>query len=190
MIWSNNPNLLLACLFLSLFLGILMDMLLAKMIHKEYIPKVALISTCITLVFLSVGGYTIGTVANILLCQILLYASVWDIATHTVPDYVHILLAIVGVVGFEFLPAMVGFIVVGLPLFIAAMVSEDKIGGGDVKLMAILGFAIGVNRGFTTLILGLFFAVIFGIYFSRIKKHNEPLALIPYFSLGCALALL
>lgn len=192
MIWNDNPIQFITCLLLSLFIGILCDMALKKLISKEEIPKSALITVFITFAFLNINGYSLTALWCILLCQLLLIGSIWDIATHTIPDFLHILIMMVGLIGFEPAPAFWGMVLVGLPLIVTAIISKKGMGGGDVKLMLAIGFAVGVKIGFTALLFGLFCSVVFENYFIMVgrKTKNEPFALIPYLGFGCGMALL
>ena len=187
MIWTGNETAFIACLLLSLFAGLLIGMALKCILKLESIPKTACIGVAGTAVFLCIHGLTEVTLMCAMVFQILLFASVYDIKTHTVPDYVHILIMSAGLLRFQPLPALLGFILVPLPFFIAALRKENSIGGGDVKLMAACGFVLGVKLGFAALILGLAMSEpINAVY----NKEKQPFALAPFITLGCFIALI
>lgn len=185
--WSVNGTDFTACLLLSLFAGLLCGMALKHLLKLESIPKTACIGTAGTAVFLCIHGFTDTALMCALVFQILLFASVYDINTHTVPDYVHILILSAGLLRFQPLPAFLGLILVPLPFFIAVLRKENSIGGGDIKLMAVCGFVLGAKLGFTALIFGLLMAVLWNAAYNREKK---PFALVPYLTLGCFMALI
>lgn len=191
-IWIDNAEQGIVYLFLALFIGVLGDMLLKKLIDKEHIPKTALISVFIVFMYIGIYGYSVKTLWCVMLCQVLLMASVWDIATHTVPDCFHIFIMMIGLIGFDPSKSFIGMVVVALPFFISAMISAKGMGGGDVKLMGAIGFTVGLKLGITILVVGLFFAIIFEQYFkiTKNKSTNEPFALVPYLGIGCGMALL
>jgi len=110
------------------------------------------------------------------------------IYSHTVPDYVPVLILMTGLLEVEFAPALLGLVLVPLPFVVAALVKEGSIGGGDIKLMGACGFVLGVKRGYIALMLGLFLAVLFQTAYA--KKEDKGFAMAPYLALGCLLAML
>ena len=102
MLWmfeSKEYAVILAASFLA---GLLMDMILKKVTKQGETKYTAFLSVCITAVFLG----TYGTNEHALVCtlfgQMLLYASEYDLTTHTVPDYVHVLLLLIGLLEIQF----------------------------------------------------------------------------------------
>ena len=86
-------------------------------------------------------------VKNLVFYAILLYASVRDHKTHTVPDSVHVLILLAAIPGIRLLSSLLGFFLVPLPFLAAALKKPDSIGGGDIKLMAASGFFLGMEKG-------------------------------------------
>lgn len=116
----------------------------------------------------------------------LFYAAIHDKRTHTVPDYIHVLIVLAALPGVRWGTALSGLILVPLPLFLAAVFSTGSIGGGDIKLMGACGFYFGIRQGFYALIVGLTLAVLVeGIF---LRNRNAPFALVPYLAAGCLLA--
>lgn len=124
----------------------------------------------------------------ILVGLVLLFAAWYDFTTHTVPDYVPVLILMIGLLGVEFVPALLGLILVPLPFLVAALIKEGSIGGGDIKLMGACGFVLGVTRGYLALILGLSLAVMCQSVLA--KKKDKGFAMVPYLTVGCLLAML
>lgn len=174
----------LACLLLALFVGSLCDMAIRRIL-KQSTPSTAVFSMTVTAVFLCVYGFTPAALRCILLCQILMVTGVFDLMTYEIPDCLHLVIAMVGLICFQPLPALLGFLLVPLPFLIAALKTE-KIGGGDVKLMAASGFALGVTGGIWMMIWGLFFALFWNRAFCREQK-SLPLA--PFLAFGAFLTL-
>ncbi|HET7628311.1 MAG TPA: prepilin peptidase [Bacillales bacterium] len=83
--------------------------------------------------------------------------------------------------------ALTGFLV---PMA-AAWLSSGKIGGGDVKLLTLLGFMLGLPGVLTT----LFFACLSGLLYSCVRigigwmKNDEPIAFGPFIALGAVICL-
>ena len=184
MIWFLESHSFLVAVSASFLLGILLDMLLKKLTGSEKIGYVAVV----TAVFIGAYGTTLHALACILMGQVLLFAAEYDYATHTVPDYVPVLILMVGLLEVEFAPALLGLVLVPLPFVVAALVKEGSIGGGDIKLMGACGFVLGVKRGYIALMLGLFLAVLFQTAYA--KKEDKGFAMAPYLALGCLLAML
>ena len=188
MIWFLESHNFLVAVSASFLLGILLDMLLKKLTGSEKIGYVAVTAAVVTAVFIGAYGTTLHALACILTGQVLLFAAEYDYATHTVPDYVPVLILMAGLLEVEFAPALLGLVLVPLPCVVAALMKEGSIGGGDIKLMGACGFVLGVKRGYIALMLGLFLAVLFQTAYA--KKEDKGFAMAPYLALGCLLAML
>lgn len=176
----------LTCVLFALFTGYLCDMALAGLIKPERTPKIAVYSMTVTAIFLAVYGFTPLALRCILLCWVLIVAGAVDLVTYEIPDCLHILIAMAGLIHFQPLPALLGFLLVPLPFLIAALKTQ-KIGGGDVKLMAASGFALGVTGGIWMMIWGLTAALLWNHAYRRGQK-SLPLA--PFLAFGCFMALM
>lgn len=86
----------------------------------------------------------------------------------------------------NFFVSFVGMIITGFPLFISALLSDNKIGGGDVKLMFAVGFFLGANRGIIALMTGLLLIILYGIF----TRKKDALALAPFLGAGSLVSLL
>lgn len=170
----------------SFLSGILMNMMLKKQIGAEKAGYVAVLATAITAIFMGVYGMSLHTLALILFVQALLFAAEYDLATHTVPDYVPVVILIAGLFEVQFAPAFLGLVFVPLPFLASALIKEGSIGGGDIKLMGACGFMLGVKRGYIALMLGLFLAVVFQAVCA--KKTDKGFAMVPYLAVGCLIA--
>lgn len=188
MIWFLESHSFLVAVSASFLFGILLDMLLKKLTGSEKIGYVAVTAAVVTAVFIGAYGTTLHALACILTGQVLLFAAEYDCATHTVPDYVPVLILMAGLLEVEFAPALLGLVLVPLPFVVAALMKEGSIGGGDIKLMGAFGFVLGVKRGYIALMLGLFLAVLFQTAYA--KKEDKGFAMAPYLALGCLLAML
>jgi leader peptidase (prepilin peptidase)/N-methyltransferase len=120
-----------------------------------------------------------------LFVAILIVAGYIDIKTKTIPDYIHVLIIIVGLINIDLVESLIWLVIVPLPFFIMACLKENSIGGGDIKLVGACGFFLGVTGGFVGSIIGLLMAlVVKGVYFWIEKKDNSiGFALAPF--LGC-----
>lgn len=179
-----NP--FIACVLLSLFVGCLIDMGLRRLLQDENAPITAHIGMAVTAVFLCLYGFTPHALRCILLCQVLIVAGAFDAATYEIPDCLHFLIMMAGLIGFQPVPALLGAALVPLPFLIVACRKSGSIGGGDVKLMAASGFALGVTGGVWMMVWGLLMGVLWNRTFRREKK-SLPLA--PFLAFGCFMTL-
>ena len=147
---------------------------------------------CISIIIVSslliAFGWSTEFIKGIILLQILLYASVSDIQTHEVKDFVSVLIFITGFIGVTLsdIPMMLfSGLAIGVVLLICAMVSGNRIGGADVKLSAACAFLLGFSKSIAGLVIGLFLAIICNIYFShKNKTKGKAFPLVPYLSIG------
>ena len=119
--------------------------------------------------------------------------SVVDCRKRMIPNRFCLLTAAAGLISFS--PAQVFGILAALPLFIAALLQPECMGGGDIKFTAAAGFVLGFWRGFLGLALGLLMAVLYSgtalllrRLFRRTKSltGHESLPFGPFLSIGFA----
>jgi len=130
-------------------------------------PLVELLTAALfTGVFLC-WGVSASTLAGCILVIILVSAAFIDLDEGIIPDVITIPGAILGLaVSFltiGFLPALWGMLVFGGVLLLVAVVSNGGMGGGDVKLAAVIGAFTGLPGAVITLLLSSFLGAIFGI---------------------------
>ncbi len=126
---------------------------------------------------------------GVLFSSLLLAASYTDIKRREIPDTVCVILVLTGFQKFSF-QNLLG-IFVALPFLIAAMLKENSIGGGDIKLTASVGFVLGFWKGIYGLIIGLTLLIFFYIILrvsSIIRKKqvakNLSMPLAPFLGIG------
>jgi leader peptidase (prepilin peptidase)/N-methyltransferase len=148
------------------------------------------------LILLLLHGITLISVKGMILCIILMWASISDIAKHEVPDFITLSILILAFVGFEpnNLPSMlVGAVALFIPqLAVSLLCPGRSVGGSDMKISAALGFLLGAEKGLFAVIVGLAISVIFIPIVRKIKKESnkEPFALVPFLSFGAMLAVM
>jgi len=126
----------------------------------------------------------------VIFIMLLAYAAIIDLKTRTIPDHIPVLIILIGLIEMEPVSAVLGLMFVPLPFFIMALLKENSIGGGDIKLMGACGFYLGLQSGYVASILGLMFAILIHFAYGMIgrKKANKSIALAPYLGTGCILA--
>lgn len=96
---------------------------------------------------------------RVLFSFLLLAASYTDIRRREIPDTVCMLLVLAGLMNFSYINLLGIF--VALPFLIAAVLKENSIGGGDIKLTASAGIVLGFWKGTYGLIIGLSLLILF-----------------------------
>ena len=156
--------------------------------ESKIIPLYHCISIILVSSLLIVFGWSTELLKGIILLQILLYASVSDIQTHEVKDFISVLIFITGFIGAPLsdIPMMLfSGLVIGGVFLICAMVSGNRLGGADVKLSAACAFLLGFSKSIAGLVIGLFVSVIVNLIIQKQKKlKNQPFPLVPYLSIG------
>ena len=104
-----------------------------------------------------------------------------DLETKIIPDEIIIILAVLGVMGLiesrMYLDRMWGFIFGGGILIIIGFIGEkifkkESMGGGDIKLMAVLGLILGLKNIIFTLFLSFVIGSIIGIMYMAFMKKG------------------
>ena len=130
-------------------------------------------------------GVSLVAMQGLLLFLILLYASCSDLTSHTMDDYLWVMVGILGLLG---LPSMlIGAAMVFVPQILLALLPPHKaLGGADIKLSTAVAFLLGWQKGLAALLLGLILAVIVMLIVQRFnrKKKKQAFALIPFLSVG------
>jgi len=124
--------------------------------------------------------------------SIVLYiASYSDAKTHEIPDWIHALLLIDGLILLEPRKAVTGFFIVSVLFYLIAVLTHEGIGGGDIKLTAAAGWVLGPVGVVTGTVIGCSLLVLtyLLVYFRRDTRHKRY-ALAPYLSIGCFAAYL
>ena len=141
------------------------------------------------------SGISLLAVKGLLLCLILVFASIADIDRREVPDFVPLMILLTAFIGFEIenLPGMIiGAAAVFVPQLAIAMLKPGTYGGADIKITTALAFLLGAERGVFGIVLGLAIAVIVMVILQNAKKlpRNTFFPLVPFFAVGGIIAYL
>ncbi|MGI6685042.1 MAG: prepilin peptidase [Bacillota bacterium] len=130
--------------------------------------------------------------------SILVIISFIDLDCFRIPDSLIITGLIIGTgfnIFFYFIywsQAIIGFLVGGGTLLLIALASGGGMGGGDIKLGAMIGFYLGWQGFLLTLFLGALFASIVGIFciISKKKSKKDAIPFGPFLSMGAIINLI
>ncbi len=156
--------------------------------EDKKIPIYHILTAVISSMMLFFFGWSMEALRGTAFFLILMYASVCDIQTHEVKDFVSVMIVLVALIGIKItdLPLMfIAGVFVFTLLFISAVVSGNRLGGADVKLSAACAFLLGLQKSIAGLVIGLFLAVICNLILSRKEKTmGKAFPLVPYLSIG------
>ena len=143
----------------------------------------------------------IHSVVELAIIGYLIYLSIYDIRHHKVTDssvllYIPIVTlkctveVCLGTL-FDYVPMLLGAAAGFVILLSAAMLTHGGIGGGDIKLAAVLGLAAGLQGMLVTLLVASLGAAIYGVVHKYIlKKDMLAIAFVPFMLVGYVIALL
>lgn len=124
---------------------------------------------------------------QIFLCLLLILASAFDLKKRVIPDSICILIILAGLTHFS--SASLLGVLPGFVFFLIAYFSPGALGGGDVKLIAAMGFAMGIKAILTTFVFSLLPLIFYLMIAVAIKrKHpniNRNVPLAPFLTAGC-----
>jgi leader peptidase (prepilin peptidase)/N-methyltransferase len=142
-------------------------------------------------------GVSAHSLVLTLLATALLIVSFIDLAHKIVPDVItlpgilagmvaSVLLTPVGIVN-----ALVGVIIGGGLFLLIAVLSRGGMGGGDIKLIAMIGAFLGWQAVLVTIFLGATLGAVIGIGLMLLKQkgRKEPIPFGPFLALGAFIAM-
>lgn len=135
-------------------------------------------------------GYSINMIIGCTLFSTLLVISIIDIKHYIIPNGLTMFLFIVGIIysimANQLLYGSLGFIIGSIPLILIYIISNNKIGGGDIKLLAVSGWFIGWKNVLLSLFLASIVGSIISIFFILIKLNSkeDKIPFAPYLSLA------
>lgn len=145
-------------------------------------------------ILLILFGPGMTTIKGLLLCGILMYASLSDLEKREVPDYVSVMILVLALVNFNpsDLPSMlISAAMVFVPQMIIAVTRPQRsVGGADIKISTAVAFLFGAQSGLFALIVGLALAVVTMLILSRTDKTRKEkgFPLVPFLAVGSMIA--
>lgn len=143
-------------------------------------PRYPLVEALCALLFIGVylrWGLSTVTAAGWVFAVILLAAAFIDIDHGIIPDRLTYPAIVMGLVlsfrTLAFLPALYGTLAFGGLMLAVAFISNGGMGGGDVKLAAVIGAFTGLTGSAVTLLLASFSGAIFGLIIMTVEKTGR-----------------
>ena len=139
---------------------------------------------------------TLEALMIFLLFSVLMVIAIIDYDTHTIPDILNEILAGIGVLSIFVMPGptiierMFGVFCVSIPMLIVILLVPEGFGGGDIKMMAVIGIFLGWKATVCGFFFGLILGGIYGAYlmFYKKKGKKEQFPFGPFLSAGIAVA--
>lgn len=159
-------------------------------------PMIELLNGLLYLGIFTFYGLTLDSLLMMAFSSTLLVIAMIDFDTMDVYDgtlVVILLLAIIRLITniSSFPSAILGGLVVSIPLYIIAILTQG-IGGGDVKLMGVAGFFLGIKvtlvGTFLGILMGGLWGVILMLFYKKAGKAMIPFG--PFLCVGMYIALL
>jgi leader peptidase (prepilin peptidase)/N-methyltransferase len=161
-------------------------------------PVIELLTATVLAVFYTIWGWSWVLLHNSLLFCGLLAAAVIDIELRVIPNRLLVFMtaAVVMLHGLTtpqlLLPALGGGISAGMLLLLPALLYPGGMGGGDIKLAAVIGLYLGWPLSLLALLLGIASAAVAGLGWMLFTKQGLKTAipLGPFLGAGAMVALL
>jgi len=160
-------------------------------------PVVELVTGLLFVLSLIKYGITLSALRSMVLFSVIVPATVIDLRYKIIPDKLNLAGFILSIpLIFEskevFFSSVTGFFEGGGLLFVIALVSRGGMGGGDIKLAAVLGLLLGWKH----LLVALFLSFVAGSVASltmlvfKLARLKEPIPFGPYLAIGSVAAAL
>lgn len=166
-------------------------------------PIVELITGLIYLLIYLIYGFSIQTLIYIVLASALIIVAFIDLNEQIVPDVISLPGIVIGLIISFFVPYIsfinsgLGVVAGGGIILIIGLVGsvifkKEAMGGGDVKLAAMIGAFLGWRYIVISLFLGFFLGALAGIFLiiSKIKSREDVVPFGPFIVLGSFITLL
>ena len=183
---------LLAIVGATLLVGWVLNRMMTAKGFKTNLTVNLILSALIPIALFLRYGASLELVQGIFLMFVLMYATWSDLTSHTVDDYVPIIIFALGVASMTTVglsSMLFGAFAVFVPQIVMALIPKCKpLGGADLKLSTALAFLLGWERGIIGFVAGLLIAVIYMAIYNRVKKtetkEEKAFALVPFLSIA------
>lgn len=126
---------------------------------------------------------------------LLLKIAFTDWQTKRIPDMEILFVFLFGLSGIWIKPEIVvlqriaGGAIISVPLLLLACIVRGSIGGGDIKLMAVGGFLLGIQGVWNAFCIGVFLSGFFviGLLITKNADRKTEIALGPFLCIGIIL---
>ncbi|MCK4241291.1 MAG: prepilin peptidase, partial [Candidatus Atribacteria bacterium] len=166
-------------------------------------PVVEFLTGIIYIFIFLIYGLTLQSLIYIILSSALIIIALIDLNKQIIPDVISLPGIVIGLILSFFVPyisfinSFLGVFVGGGIILIIGLVGsvifkKEAMGGGDVKLAAMIGAFLGWRYIIISLFLGFFLGALAGIFLilSKIKRREDMIPFGPFIALGSIITLL
>ena len=155
-------------------------------------PIIELLTGILFVTAFIVFGWQSELIVGLTLISLFMIITVSDLKYMLIPDKILLVFAGVFLIERIFIPltpwwdsllgAAIGFTL----LLIIAIVSKGGMGGGDIKLFALIGFVVGTKTMLLSFMLATFYGAFFGIIglLFKLVKRGKPIPFGPFIAAG------
>ncbi len=159
-------------------------------------PLVEAATVLLFLLALARFGLTLEGTRAAILASALLVVALIDLDHRIIPDRLTLPGIALGLVGAWFLPpgivsSIVGTLVGGGLFYLIALASRGGMGGGDIKLAAMLGAFLGWQSGLLAIFVGVLIGGVVGVtlLLLRLRGRKDAIPFGPFLAVGGVVAL-
>ena len=172
-------------------------------------PRYALVELLTGILFATVYiyfGYSIQTLYYMFIVSLLVIITFIDLDHYIIPDGLLIIGSVVSIIvnilgyGVGIKDALLGAVICGggillVIYLIELLIKKEVMGGGDIKLFAMLGLFLGLKLGLLTILLSVYVGAAYGIVtiiYSKLKKieYNSMIPYGPFISVAAIISVL
>lgn len=161
-------------------------------------PMIEMLSGLVTVLLYVFFGLTLQFFFVVVITFMLIIITFIDIDHKLIPNRIVIAMLSIGLIyelvvrPVSLLDALIGFFAASVPLLIIAFLSKGGIGGGDIKLMAVVGIFLGWKGVLLALFIGAVTGAIIGIIgmILKKKKRKDVIPFGPFLCLGILVAII
>ncbi|OXT07664.1 prepilin peptidase [Thermoanaerobacterium thermosaccharolyticum] len=161
-------------------------------------PLVEIIAGLMYLVLFIYFGFSIELLFYLFLLSLLIVIAFIDIEHKIIPNKIILTGLIVGAIfrvlmlNYGVWDYVIGFVLGGGVLLLISLLSGGGMGGGDIKLMAMIGLFIGWKLTLLTLFIAALLGAVGGIILIalKIKTRKDYIPFGPYISAACIISIL
>lgn len=158
-------------------------------------PVIECVTACLFVFAYDTSSNLSQLIISLILISMLIILSVSDSHYYLVPDRLLVCFAVVWLVlnvilSFRpWLDGLLGAVIAFVLLYLLAVASRGGMGGGDIKLLTLLGFVLGVKGILLSMCLASLLGVIVmgTVYISRGWPRKRRLPFVPFIMLGVLL---
>lgn len=154
-----------------------------EIISPQY-PIVELLNGILYIIIFHLYGTSVDFVFYSLIVSILIIISFIDYHHQVIPDSLVVITLILSIcykitifilckTPFNLLNSILGLLIGGGLFLIIALASRGGMGGGDIKLISVLGFILGFKKTLLNILLSFIIGAVFSLFLLLLKKKGK-----------------